>query len=170
MKNFLIVILVLFLAVSCKKELIHEPKKLIERGKMVDIMYDLALLEAIKYNNPLSVDSNDTSTKRFVLQKYKVDSLQFAQSNIYYASNYETYKDMFDEISYRLEKEQKKADTLVKIEEKKKAAKESKKKKDSIKAASPAKPAVVKLTKEDSIRKVLTDSLRKRRGFGSKKK
>lgn len=119
MKNFIILTLVLFLSVSCEKELVKQPKGLIEKEKMLDIMYDLSILEAVKYQHPLSLDSIDANQKRFVLQKYKVDSLQFAQSNIYYAADYEGYKDMFDEIAKRLEKNQRAADSLAKIDEKK---------------------------------------------------
>ncbi|PWB25862.1 DUF4296 domain-containing protein [Flavobacterium sp. HTF] len=158
MKNFVLIILVLFLSVSCKKDLVKEPKRLIEKEKMIDIMYDLSILEAIKYQNPLSVDSIDTNQKKFVLQKYKVDSLQFAQSNIYYASDYDTYKDMFDEIAKRLEKNQKKADSLVKIEEKK-AAKEKKKNKNKVSGPAPKAdgtvPPTVKKANVDSIRKTI---------------
>src|SRR5688572_24018488 len=114
MKNRVLIVLVLSLSVSCKTELVKEPKRLMEKEKMIDIMYDLSILEAIKYQNPLSVESIDTNQKKFVLQKYKVDTLQFAQSNIYYAADYDTYKDMFDEIARRLEKNQKAADSLVK--------------------------------------------------------
>lgn len=128
MKNFVFVILVLILSVSCKKDLVKEPKGLIERKKMIDIMYDLSILEAMKYQNPLSLDSIDSDPKKFVLKKYKVDSLQFAQSNIYYASDYNTYKDMFDEVGKRIAVEQRAADSLVKIDEKK-AAKANKNKK-----------------------------------------
>lgn len=119
MKNFVVVLLVLFLSVSCKKEFVKEPKRLIDREKMVNIMYDLSLLEAIRYQNPSSIDSTDTNPKKFVFKKYKVDSLQFSQSNKYYAADYETYKEMFDEINTRLEKEKKNVDSLLKIEEKK---------------------------------------------------
>lgn len=143
MKNFIGIVLVLFLSVSCKKELVKQPKGLIERGKMIDIMYDLSLLEAIKYQNPLSLDSSDTSQKRFVWQKYKVDSLQFAQSNIYYAADYDDYKDMFDEIAKRLEKNQRAADSLAKIDEKKAA-----------KAPKADKAKLVKVN-VDSIRKTM---------------
>ncbi|KAF2335711.1 DUF4296 domain-containing protein [Flavobacterium daemonense] len=144
MKNFVFIILVLFLSVSCKKELVKEPKGLIDRGKMVDIMYDLSLLEAIKYQNPLSLDSVESDPKKFIFKKYKVDSLQFAQSNIYYAADYETYKDMFDELGKRLAVQQRAADSLVKIDEKK-AAKKAKKEaaqkpKDSIKSAPASTP------------------------------
>jgi hypothetical protein len=158
MKNFLLIVLVLFLSVSCKKDLVKEPKRLIEKEKMIDIMYDLSILEAIKYQNPLSVDSMDTNQKKFVLQKYKVDSLQFAQSNIYYAADYDTYKDMFDEIAKRLEKNQKVADSLVKIEEKK-AAKANKKDKNKVSQPAPKAdgtlPEPVKKANVDSIRKTI---------------
>ena len=152
MKNFVFIILVLFLSVSCKKDLVKEPKRLIEKGKMIDIMYDLSLLDAMKYQNPMSLDSVDADPKKFIFKKYKVDSLQFAQSNIYYAANYDTYKDMFDEIGKRLAVKQRAVDSIVKIEEKKAAkiiAKKPKVKvniKDSIKK--PSKPINI-----DSIRR-----------------
>ena len=59
---------------------------------MVNIMYDLALLEAIKYQNPAVLDSNQIHPKQFIYKKYGVDSLQLAQNNVYYASDYKNYK------------------------------------------------------------------------------
>ncbi|AXB55561.1 DUF4296 domain-containing protein [Flavobacterium fluviale] len=143
MKNFIVIVLVLFLSISCKKELVKEPAKLIEREKMVDIMYDLSLLEAMRYQKPLSLDSIDSDPTKFILQKYKVDSLQFAQNNMYYASDYESYKDMFDEVNKRLAKNQRAADSLAKIDEKK-AAKENKNK-----------PKELKEVSKDSVKKVV---------------
>lgn len=133
--------MVLFLSISCKKEVVKQPAKLIEKDKMIDIMYDLSLLEAMRYQKPLSLDSIDNDPTKFVFKKYKVDSLQFAQNNMYYASDYESYKDMFDEVNKRISVVQRAADSLAKIDEKK-AAKESKKKaqevkKDSLKKAAP---------------------------------
>lgn len=154
MKNFVFIILVLFLSVSCKKELVKEPKRLIEKDKMIDIMYDLSLLEAMKYQNPLSLDSVNSDPKSFVLKKYKVDSLQFAQSNIYYAADYNTYKEMYDEIGKRLAVQERAVDSIVKIEEKKAA-----------KAA--AKKPKVKTNLNDSVKKPLKriniDSIRRTR-------
>ncbi|HEY1192568.1 DUF4296 domain-containing protein [Flavobacterium sp.] len=140
MKNFVVILLVLFLSISCKKELVKQPAKLIEKDKMIDIMYDLSLLEAMRYQKPLSLDSVETDATKFVLKKYKVDSLQFAQNNMYYASDYETYKDMFDEVNKRIAVDQRAADSLAKIDEKK-AAKANKNKpkevKDSIRKTIP---------------------------------
>lgn len=133
MKNCILILLILLLSVSCKKDLVKQPARLIERGKMIDIMYDLSLLDAMKYQSPATIDSINTDPTRFILKKYKVDSLQFAESNKYYATDYENYKDMFDEIGKRLAVTQRATDSIVKIEEKK-AAKEAKKKaKDTLK-------------------------------------
>lgn len=162
MKNCILIVLVLFLSVSCKKELVKQPAKLIERGKMIDIMYDLSLLEAIKYQNPMSVDSNETNPTKFILQKYKVDSLQFAQNNMYYAADYESYKDMFDEISKRLAKNQRATDSLVKIDEKK----EAKIKKEEVKKDM---KQTLKSSDEKSANKVNVDSIRRMINLNKKK-
>lgn len=152
MKNWIVIVLVLFLSVSCKKELVKQPAKLIEKEKMIDIMYDLSLLEAMKYQNPASIDSSETNATKFILKKYKVDSLQFAQSNMYYAADYDNYKDMFDQIGKRLAVEQRAVDSIVKIEEKKALKLKAKEKKvvnkDSLKA-------VMKQVNVDSIRKII---------------
>ncbi|MEL1255075.1 DUF4296 domain-containing protein [Flavobacterium sp. DGU38] len=156
MKNFVFIVLVLFLSVSCKKELVKEPAKLIEKEKMIDIIYDLSLLEAIKYQQPLTLDSLESNPKKFIFKKYKVDSLQFAQSNMYYAADFDTYKEMFDEISARLEKEKKSNEKKLKAEEKKAKAKkdaEAKKKKSK----ETPKDSIKKTTKKvnlDSVKRV----------------
>lgn len=150
MKKIIMIVSVLILAIGCKKELVKQPERLVDRDKMIDIMYDLSLLEAIKYQNPLSLDSSDTNPTRFILKKYKVDSLQFVKSNMYYAADYNDYKDMFDQINERLEKNKKKIDSLIKVENKKKKALEKKNKaikKDSIKF-------------KESLKKVNPDSLK----------
>lgn len=114
---------VLFLAIltflGCKDDLVKQPKRLIERSQMVNIMYDLSLLDAIKYQNPAVLDSNQINPKQYIYKKYGVDSLQLAQNNVYYASDYTNYKLMFDEVVKRIENDKKKARALIKAEEKK---------------------------------------------------
>ena len=158
MKNFVFIILVLFLSVSCKKELVKKPAKLIEKEKMMNIIYDLTLLESIKYQQPLSLDSVESNPKKFIFKKYKVDSLQFAKSNIYYASDYDGYKEMFDQINARLEKEQKNNELKLKAEEKKAA---------KVKKAAEVKKKKLKETPKDSVKKMIVrkiniDSIKRR--------
>jgi hypothetical protein len=90
---------------------------------MMDIMYDLALLEAIKYQNPAVLDSNQIRPKQFIYKKYKIDSLQLAQNNRYYAADYKSYKVMFESVVKRIESEKKRANAIIKLEEKKKKIK-----------------------------------------------
>ncbi|WP_281310723.1 DUF4296 domain-containing protein [Flavobacterium flavigenum] len=156
MKNFVFIILVVFLSVSCKKELVKEPAKLIEKDKMIDIIYDLSLLEAIKYQQPLSLDSVASNPTKFIFKKYKVDSLQFAQSNIYYAADYDSYKEMFDEINARLDREKKSTEKKLKAEEKKEKAKkaaEAKKKNLNETPKDSVKKKVIKKADIDSIKR-----------------
>lgn len=152
MKNFIVILLVLFLSISCKKDVVKEPAKLIEKEKMIDIMYDLSLLEAMRYQKPLSLDSIDNDPTKFILKKYKVDSLQFAQNNMYYASDYENYKDMFDQVNKRIEVNQRAADSLAKIDEKKAAKANKNKPKELIE--------VSKDSVRNTIPKINIDSIR----------
>ncbi len=108
------------LVVSCKDEVIKKPDRLIEKNVMVDIMYDLSILDAIKYQNPASLDTFKINPRTYIFSKYKIDSLQFAKNNVYYASDYEGYKVMFEEITKRLESTKKSADSLINLEKKKK--------------------------------------------------
>jgi hypothetical protein len=61
---------VLLLFASCKEDLVAKPDQLIAKDQMIDIMYDLAVLEGIKYQNP-SLDSNQIKLLIFI-KKYKI--------------------------------------------------------------------------------------------------
>lgn len=117
---------VILTVLGCKEDLVKKPKHLIDRQQMVNIMYDLSLLEAIKYQNPAVLDSNQIHPKQFIYKKYGVDSLQLAQNNVYYASDYKNYKIMYEEVVKRIEKDKNTAKALIKIEAKKKKLKEKK--------------------------------------------
>lgn len=120
MKKIILILAVLALFISCKEEVVQKPERLIEKDVMLDVMYDLAVLEAIKYQNPVSLDTFKINPRDFIYKKYKIDSLQFAKSNVYYASDYEDYKLMFEQITKRLDASKKSADSLVNLEKKKK--------------------------------------------------
>jgi hypothetical protein len=47
---------VLFRIISCKEDAVDKPSKLIAEDKMIDVMYDLSILDAIKYQNPITRD------------------------------------------------------------------------------------------------------------------
>lgn len=109
--------------VSCKEEVVPKPDRLIAPDVMVDIMYDLTILEAIKNQNPASLDTFKINSRAYIFKKYKIDSIQYAKSNIYYASDYNEYKSMFEQISKRLEAKTQSVDSLIKLQKKKKPVK-----------------------------------------------
>lgn len=80
--------------VSCK-QVIDKPEQLIERDVMVDIMYDLSILEAMKYPNPTTLDTFKINPREYILKSI-IDSLQFTKNNVYYAADYKGYKLMFE--------------------------------------------------------------------------
>ena len=144
-------LLAILALLGCKEDLVKKPEHLIEKSKMMDIMYDLALLEAVKYQNPAILDSNQIRPKQFIYKKYKIDSLQLAQNNIYYAADYKNYKIMFESVVKRIANEKKRVNSVIKLEEKKDKIRIDKLKKKS-QLAKKSKDSIATLkTKKGSI-------------------
>ncbi|WP_348799975.1 DUF4296 domain-containing protein [Flavobacterium adhaerens] len=122
MKKCIPLLVLVTLFFSCKKDLVEKPDNLIDKNVMIDIFYDLSLLDALRYQDPKSLTDNGINPKTYVFKKYKIDSLQFAKSNAYYAADYREYKNMFDKVNNRLKKEKEAVDLINKKVEKKEAA------------------------------------------------
>ena len=127
----------IFILLSCQQSAIQKPDDLIEEDTMEDILYDLALLDAIKMNSPSSLDKKNITASSYVYEKYNIDSLQFATSNHYYASDVHNYLKMYQRVEERLGSEKTKIDTIIAEKRNKfktnKSLKTNSKKPDSIK-------------------------------------
>ena len=113
MKRVIVIICLIFSVIGCNTNSIEKPDNLIEKGKMVDILYDMSLLEAIKSQN-INGGISTKAGNEYIYKKYKIDSVQYVKSNKYYASNLEEYKKMYEEIKERLNKETKKIEVDMK--------------------------------------------------------
>lgn len=94
----------LFLALmilSCSNSPIKKPENLIDKDIMVNVLYDLSIIESLR-NTGYSGGFQPMEANNYILKKYKIDSLQFAQSNKYYASDVKNYKKMFETVNDRL--------------------------------------------------------------------
>lgn len=80
---------------------------------MEDILYDLAVLDAIKTNDPVSLERKKITASTYVYDKYHIDSLQFVSSNHYYASDIHNYLKMYKRVEEKLGKEKTKIDTII---------------------------------------------------------
>jgi hypothetical protein len=103
MKKFIVLVCSVFLVISCKDTSVSKPIDLIEKDKMIDILLDVSLLEAIKNQN-IGGGLSSKEGYNFLYKKYKIDSIQFVKSNKYYASDIEEYKKMFEKVKERLTK------------------------------------------------------------------
>ena len=101
MKKIIVLFCCVFLVISCNNNSVEKPNNLIGKDKMVDILYDISLLEAIKNQNINGGISTKTGND-YIYKKFKIDSIQFVKSNKYYASNIDEYKKMFEEVKARL--------------------------------------------------------------------
>ncbi|MBR9758554.1 MAG: DUF4296 domain-containing protein [Algicola sp.] len=105
---------------------IEKPKNLISEDNMASIMIDVALLSSAKGVNKKKLEQKKINPEAYIYKKYGVDSLQFALSNAYYASDSKTYTRILDTITSRLERFRARYNKLAKKEA------DEKQKKDSI--------------------------------------
>ncbi|MET0760500.1 MAG: DUF4296 domain-containing protein [Flavobacterium sp.] len=114
MKKIAILFLMFSVFASCQKSAIEKPDKLIDEDVMVEIIYDLAILEAIKSQNLTPLETHSINSNDYIYKKYKIDSLQFAKNDKYYASDIKKYKSIYDRVSKKIEEKLAVPDTTKK--------------------------------------------------------
>lgn len=93
------------MVVGCQESAVPKPDNLIDEDVLVSILYDLSLLEAIKSQNPAVLETNNINPNTYIYSKYKIDSLQFARSNKYYASDIKKYKEIVENVNKKIEEQ-----------------------------------------------------------------
>jgi hypothetical protein len=139
MKLNFIIIALSFVLFSCGNKELEKPEKLIDQETMEKIIYDLAMLQAIKGHDATLLPKNSINPKTYIYQKYKVDSTQFAESNAYYSSDITLYKTMFDNVIEKMSIDKKVIDAKVRKDFEAK----QKRKRDSIKKINKSKKSNV---------------------------
>ncbi|WP_428224140.1 DUF4296 domain-containing protein [Flavobacterium sp.] len=95
-------LLVVIFIFSCKNEIVEKPKNLIDESTMKNILYDLAMLQAIKGHDMMLLPKNKIDPKKYIYLKYHIDSIQLVKSNRYYAADISNFKKMYEEILERI--------------------------------------------------------------------
>ena len=136
------------------------PKTLIEEDRMVEILTDIAFVKAAKTSNRTTLEAKKINPESFILKKYDVDSIIFAENNAWYSGQIEKYKDIFTRVKANLDKEKTKYEKLKKTEDSIKKEQDSIKKlkkflKDSIKARE----------KGVTLRRELTKDIKEKEGI-----
>lgn len=85
----------------------EQPENLIPKEKMVEILRDLTILNAGRTTNVTILQRNNVETMPYLYAKYGIDSTQFSNSDLYYASVPEEYEDIYAKVEAKLESEKK---------------------------------------------------------------
>ncbi len=122
---------------SCAEKLVEKPDNLIPKEKMIEILNDMAIITAAKSTNIAILRNNSIEPMQFIYEKHGVDSVQFVESDFYYASLPIEYEAIYTAVEARLEKEKERIDEEKKRNDsienvKRKAARDLKKIKDSL--------------------------------------
>lgn len=113
--NRIVLLIALLLFFSCAEKLIERPENLIPKEKMMDILRDLAILNAGRTTNVSILHNNEIEPMPYLYAKYGIDSTQFSDSDRYYASIPEEYEDIYKNVEARLEKEKEEIVALKKV-------------------------------------------------------
>jgi hypothetical protein len=134
MKKYILCLVIVLIAVSCREEAIPKPDNLLSQEKMVAILYDVTLINSIKGVNKRKLEDSNMHLDSYLYKKHETDSLQFLSSNNYYAANPLKYNKIYGLVQARLQKKRKGIDEELKAEQKRRdslqAAKKAERKKN----------------------------------------
>lgn len=105
--NKLKLIIILSLVLGCNNSLNQEPippENLISKEKMIDIIYDMTLINVAKGVNKSILENNGIIPEKYLFNKHSIDSILFAKSNEYYSYDLKTYQTIYDKVKIKLEK------------------------------------------------------------------
>jgi len=91
---------------SCTSNTIYEkPKDLIPKDSMILILKDLHLATSARSNKNKNNNQRISYTP-LVYHKYKIDSLRFKNSSLYYTSKVDEYQPMLNAVLFQLQNQQ----------------------------------------------------------------
>lgn len=132
MKRVIIIVLICIFCFSCNNNAKPDkPKDLIPETQFSDILFDMNVVNSAKGVNKKILEDNGIVPLDYIFKKHNIDSLQFANSNSYYAFDIERYTKILSRVQNKAQAEKDIYDAQLKAKEAIRA-----KKQDSIKAVS----------------------------------
>ena len=104
MKQVLFLFISLFV-ISCSKNPVPKPDNLLDEEAMVDIIYDISILQATDGSMSYKLSDHNIKMNQYIFEKYKIDSITYRENQRYYAANARAYKKIYKKVIERLEKE-----------------------------------------------------------------
>ena len=104
MKQVLFLFISLFV-ISCSKNPVPKPDNLLDEEAMVDIIYDISILQATDGSMSYKLTEHNIKMNQYIFEKYKIDSITYRENQRYYAANARAYKKIYKKVIERLEQE-----------------------------------------------------------------
>ena len=106
-KNYIYVLLFFLAAMtSCEEPVVEKPENLIKEEKMIEMMLDMHLAEAIfqnqRYQDSAILKTTSADFYYSVLEEYNVPDTLFEKSFVYYASNPRQFEKMYQDVMNKL--------------------------------------------------------------------
>ena len=101
MRTMYAIILIIFL-LGCQDKVHYEkPEGLIGKQEMIDLLFDMHLAVGTSNIQNLHLEKN-RNYMSLVYEKYNIDSVRFAESNLYYTAHIQEYEDIFEEVERKI--------------------------------------------------------------------
>ncbi len=115
-----IIVLLLILAGCQNVKYPEKPENLLSKEKMVQMLADAYIGNASRSKsvNNRVLRTNDVHLDSILYKKHQVDSLTFAESNAYYASNLAMYTEIITEVEKLLLKKKASVDSILEFNKK----------------------------------------------------
>lgn len=103
MKQYISIIILVLICFSCEQRLkLNKPENLISKEKMVDVLSDMFIVTAAKGIDRKKFEVRGINPEKYILDKYNIDSTQFANSNNYYAHDIDAYTTIMEDIKTKI--------------------------------------------------------------------
>lgn len=113
MKKILFIFCISLFLICCNSNPAEKPNDLISEDQMVDILYDLSIINAMKSSGTKFSSPDEPTAAKYIFEKYKIDSVQFSQSDLYYATDIDEYEKIYKKVTDRLLENKAAVDTLI---------------------------------------------------------
>jgi hypothetical protein len=113
MKTAFQLVIIVFL-MSCENLEMKKPSNLISENQMVEILYDVVLINSAKNVNKQLLEKNIKNPEAYIYKKHNIDSLQFVESNAYYTFKSDVYKSIYEKLELKLTTQKTEHEALVK--------------------------------------------------------
>jgi len=104
MRNFILLVFLIIMMSCQENKNFDKPENLIDVPTMENIVYDLLLMQSIQ-SNAYTADQMETYFgNEYIYLKYNIDSLQLAESELYYTKFPKVYLDIHKKVLARFTK------------------------------------------------------------------